>query len=59
MWRVGVPEGISLNISNRKRAKNRGELDCVISEGKHQSIVIKEEFERVKRMMEKKRVQTE
>ncbi len=35
----------------QKRAKNKGELERVIVEGKHQPIVTKEEFERVQKMM--------
>ena len=38
----------------QKRAKNNGELDRIIVEGKHQPIVTKEEFERVQRMLEEK-----
>ena len=39
----------------QKRAKNNGELDRIIVEGKHQPIVTKEEFERVQKMIEEKR----
>ena len=39
----------------QKRAKNNGELERVIVEGKHQPIVTKEEFERVQKMIEEKR----
>ena len=42
----------------QKRAKNNGELDRIIVEGKHQPIVTKEEFERVQRMLEEKNAQT-
>ena len=38
----------------QKRAKNNGELDRIIVEGRHQPIVTKEEFERVQRMLEEK-----
>ena len=36
----------------QKRAKNNGELDRIIVEGKHQPIVTKEEFERVQKLIE-------
>ncbi len=42
----------------QKRAKNNGELDRIIVEGKHQPIVTKEEFEKVQRMLEEKNAQT-
>ena len=38
----------------QKRAKNKGELERVIVEGKHQPIVTKEEYERVQKMMRKR-----
>ncbi len=41
----------------QKRAKNKGELERVIVEGKHQPIVTKEEFERVQKMMAEKDAQ--
>ena len=43
----------------QKRAKNNGELDRIIVEGKHQPIVTKEEFEKVQKMIEEKRPQME
>ena len=43
----------------QKRAKNNGELDRIIVEGKHQPIVSKEEFERVQKLIEEKRPQME
>ena len=43
----------------QKRAKNNGELERVIVEGKHQPIVTKEEFERVQKLIEEKRPQME
>ena len=43
----------------QKRAKNNGELDRIIVEGKHQPIVTKEEFERVQKLIEEKRPQME
>ena len=41
----------------QKRAKNKGELERVIVEGKHQPIVTKEEFGRVQKMMAEKDAQ--
>ena len=41
----------------QKRAKNKGELERVIVEGKHQPIVTKEEFRRVQKMMAEKDAQ--
>jgi len=41
----------------QKRAKNNGELERIIVEGKHQPIVTKEEFERVQKMMAEKDAQ--
>ena len=41
----------------QKRAKNNGELERVIVEGRHQPIVTKEEFERVQKMMVEKDAQ--
>lgn len=38
----------------QKRAKNTGELERVIVEGRHQPIVTKEEFEKVQKMMEQR-----
>ena len=35
----------------QKRAKNNGELDRIIVEGKHQPIVTKEEFEKVQNLL--------
>ena len=43
----------------QKRAKNNGELDRIIVEGKHQPIVTKEEFEKVQKLIEEKRPQME
>ncbi len=43
----------------QKRAKNNGELDRIIVEGRHQPIVTKEEFERVQKLIEEKRPQME
>ena len=43
----------------QKRAKNNGELDRVIVEGRHQPIVTKEEFERVQKLIEEKSPQME
>ncbi len=43
----------------QKRAKNNGELERVIVEGKHQPIVTKEEFEKVQKLIEEKRPQME
>ena len=43
----------------QKRMKNRGELDRVIVEGRHQPIVTKEEFERVQKLMAEKSRQME
>lgn len=43
----------------QKRAKNNGELERVIVEGKHQPIVTKEEFGRVQKLMEAKSPQME
>ncbi len=43
----------------QKRAKNNGELERVIVEGRHQPIVTKEEFERVQKLIEEKRPQME
>ncbi|MDE7176857.1 MAG: recombinase family protein [Lachnospiraceae bacterium] len=43
----------------QKRTKNRGELDRVIVEGRHQPIVTKEEFERVQKLIEEKSPQME
>ncbi len=43
----------------QKRAKNNGELERVIVEGKRQPIVTKEEFERVQKLIEEKRPQME
>ena len=43
----------------QKRAKNRGELDRIIVEGKHQPIVTKEEFEQVQKLLEDKSSQME
>ena len=43
----------------QKRMKNRGELDRVIVEGRHQPIVTKEEFERVQKLIAEKSPQME
>ncbi len=43
----------------QKRAKNNGELERIIVEGKHQPIVTKEEFEKVQKLIEEKRPQME
>ena len=43
----------------QKRAKNNGELERIIVEGKHQPIVTKEEFENVQKLIEEKRPQME
>ena len=43
----------------QKRMKNRGELDRVIVEGRHQPIVTKEEFEQVQKLIAEKSQQME
>lgn len=43
----------------QKRMKNRGELDRVIVEGRHQPIVTKEEFEQVQKLIAEKSPQME
>ncbi len=43
----------------QKRTKNRGELERVIVEGRHQPIVTKEEFEKVQKLIEEKSPQME
>lgn len=43
----------------QKRTKNRGELDRVIVEGRHQPIVTKEEFEQVQKLIAEKSPQME
>ncbi len=43
----------------QKRAKNNGELERIIVEGRHQPIVTKEEFEKVQKLIEEKRPQME
>ena len=43
----------------QKRAKNNGELERVIVEGRHQPIVTKEEFERVQKLIAEKSPQME
>ncbi len=45
-WKEYVPDYLE-----QKRAKNNGEMERVIVEGKHQPIVIKEEFERVQNLL--------